>query len=53
MARQYMPKTFHDPNKNPPTYLMYGPLCKMFLKQKNPSATLNISDFVLHESQNL
>ena len=31
MARQYMPKIFHDPHKNPPplpppAYLMYGPL---------------------------
>ena len=29
MAHQYMPKIFHDPDKNPPahfpTYLMYGP----------------------------
>ena len=30
MAHQYMPKTFHDPYKNPavptPIYIMYGPL---------------------------
>ena len=42
MDHQYMPKVFHDPNKNPlphpcplprpPTYLMYGPLfCKEYL----------------------
>ena len=28
MTHQYMPKTFHNPHKNPPasspTYLMYG-----------------------------
>ena len=34
MAHQYMPKMFHDPNKNPPapppTYLMYGPLLYFF-----------------------
>ena len=33
MANPYMPKTFHDPHKNPlaspPTYLMYCPLLTM------------------------
>ena len=32
MARQHMPKIFHDPHKNPPapppTYLMYAPLIR-------------------------
>ena len=33
MVHQYMPKTFHDPHKNPPappsTYLIYGPLISL------------------------
>ena len=35
MAHQYMPKIFHDPNKNPlappPTFLMYSPLWNFFI----------------------
>ena len=34
MVHQYMPKTFHDPYKNPPvpppTYLMCGPLHDLY-----------------------